>query len=140
MPSRNFFPKVSAQPLPTDLHNILLYLQIHLFITVLQTMARVDPMTTLLSLTVGGCMQSQVEAELASMNLKVQHTRLLLRPRPQHQRHEPPVSRPCFGSSFLSPYFADTVDNPVMPPRRSLNNAPNSKLPITPPIVHLAQP
>ncbi|KAH9172677.1 hypothetical protein EDB89DRAFT_1905988 [Lactarius sanguifluus] len=44
--------------------------QIRFFITVLQQMARADPMTALLSPAVGGSMQSQMEAKLASMNLK----------------------------------------------------------------------
>ncbi|KAI0793024.1 hypothetical protein BC629DRAFT_1581914 [Irpex lacteus] len=44
--------------------------QIRFFITVLQQMSRADPMTALLSPAVGGSMQSQMEAKLASMNLK----------------------------------------------------------------------
>lgn len=44
--------------------------QIRFFITVLQQMARADPMTALLSPAVGGSMQSQMEAKLAQMNLK----------------------------------------------------------------------
>lgn len=44
--------------------------QIRFFITVLQQMARADPMTALLSPAVGSSMQSQMEAKLASMNLK----------------------------------------------------------------------
>lgn len=44
--------------------------QIRFFITVLQQMARSDPMTALLSPAMGGSMQSQMEAKLASMNLK----------------------------------------------------------------------
>ncbi|TFK48744.1 hypothetical protein OE88DRAFT_1684085 [Heliocybe sulcata] len=44
--------------------------QIRFFITVLQQMARADPMTALLSPAVGGSMQAQMEAKLASMNLK----------------------------------------------------------------------
>lgn len=41
--------------------------QIRFFITVLQQMARSDPMTALLSPAMGGSMQSQMEAKLASM-------------------------------------------------------------------------
>ncbi|KAJ7904814.1 hypothetical protein B0H13DRAFT_2024702 [Mycena leptocephala] len=41
--------------------------QIRFFITVLQQMARSDPMTALLSPAVGGSMQSQMEAKLASL-------------------------------------------------------------------------
>jgi hypothetical protein len=44
--------------------------QIRFFITVLQQMARSDPMTALLSPAVGGSMQQQMEAKLAQMNLK----------------------------------------------------------------------
>ncbi|KAL5501907.1 VTS1 [Sanghuangporus vaninii] len=44
--------------------------QIRFFITVLQQMARADPMTALLSPNAGGSMQSQMEAKLASMGLK----------------------------------------------------------------------
>jgi len=41
--------------------------QIRFFITVLQQMARSDPMTALLSPAMGGSMQNQMEAKLASM-------------------------------------------------------------------------
>lgn len=44
--------------------------QIRFFITVLQQMARSDPMTALLSPSVGGSMQAQMEAKLTSMGLK----------------------------------------------------------------------
>ena len=44
--------------------------QIRFFITVLQQMARSDPMTALLSPAVGSSMQAQMEAKLASMGLK----------------------------------------------------------------------
>ncbi|KAG8880400.1 hypothetical protein FRB97_000872 [Tulasnella sp. 331] len=44
--------------------------QIRFFITVLQQMARSDPMTALLSPAVGSSMQSQMDARLASMGLK----------------------------------------------------------------------
>ncbi|KZT69581.1 hypothetical protein DAEQUDRAFT_690763 [Daedalea quercina L-15889] len=44
--------------------------QIRFFITVLQQMARSDPMTALLSPAIGSSMQSQMEAKLAQMNLK----------------------------------------------------------------------
>ncbi|KAF8315587.1 hypothetical protein DL93DRAFT_2029071, partial [Clavulina sp. PMI_390] len=45
-------------------------MQIRFFITVLQQMARSDPMTALLSPNVGASMQSQMEAKLASIGLK----------------------------------------------------------------------
>ncbi|KAH9018040.1 hypothetical protein EDB84DRAFT_1276353 [Lactarius hengduanensis] len=45
--------------------------QIRFFITILQQMARADPMTALLSPAVGGSIQSQMEANLTTrMNLK----------------------------------------------------------------------
>ncbi|KAG8214678.1 hypothetical protein J3R82DRAFT_9756 [Butyriboletus roseoflavus] len=44
--------------------------QIRFFITVLQQMARSDPMTALLSPAVGGSMQSQMEAKLVQMTIK----------------------------------------------------------------------
>ncbi|KLO10094.1 hypothetical protein SCHPADRAFT_999820 [Schizopora paradoxa] len=44
--------------------------QIRFFITVLQQMARADPMTALLSPNAGGSMQSQMEQKLAQMGLK----------------------------------------------------------------------
>lgn len=44
--------------------------QIRFFITVLQQMAKADPMTALLSPSAGGSMQSQMEAKLAQMGLK----------------------------------------------------------------------
>jgi len=44
--------------------------QIRFFITVLQQMARSDPMTALLSPAMGGSMQNQMEAKLAQLNLK----------------------------------------------------------------------
>lgn len=44
--------------------------QIRFFITVLQQMARSDPMTALLSPAMGGSMQAQMEAKLLSMGLK----------------------------------------------------------------------
>jgi len=44
--------------------------QIRFFITVLQQMARSDPMTALLSPAMGGSMQNQMESKLAQLNLK----------------------------------------------------------------------
>ena len=62
--------RVTAYPLPREPHST--QVQIRFFITVLQLqqMARADPMTALLSPAVGGSMQSQMEAKLASMSLK----------------------------------------------------------------------
>ncbi|KAF8578573.1 hypothetical protein K439DRAFT_1648739 [Ramaria rubella] len=55
--------------------------QIRFFITVLQQMARSDPMTALLSPAAGGSMQNQMEAKLATLGIK----------------------SPALGSSFPSP-------------------------------------
>ncbi|KAH9890351.1 hypothetical protein C8Q73DRAFT_703964 [Cubamyces lactineus] len=77
--------------------------QIRFFITVLQQMARSDPMTALLSPAVGGSMQSQMEAKLAQMNLKS----------PGFKSNLPasPTTRNFSGSSFLSPDSANNVNN-----------------------------
>ncbi|KAI0373802.1 hypothetical protein BV20DRAFT_962391 [Pilatotrama ljubarskyi] len=77
--------------------------QIRFFITVLQQMARSDPMTALLSPAVGGSMQSQMEAKLAQMNLKS----------PGFKSNLPgsPTTRNFSGSSFLSPESANNINN-----------------------------
>ncbi|KAI0762008.1 hypothetical protein BD413DRAFT_221881 [Trametes elegans] len=77
--------------------------QIRFFITVLQQMARSDPMTALLSPAVGGSMQSQMEAKLAQMSLKS----------PGFKSNLPgsPTTRNFSGSSFLSPESANNVAN-----------------------------
>ncbi|KAF7299467.1 SAM domain-containing protein [Mycena indigotica] len=70
VPSSNgskFFQKQSAQPLFTVFSNIRHKFRFVFFITVLQQMARSDPMTALLSPAVGGSMQQQMEAKLASL-------------------------------------------------------------------------
>ncbi|KAI0629823.1 hypothetical protein C8Q77DRAFT_1138766 [Trametes polyzona] len=77
--------------------------QIRFFITVLQQMARSDPMTALLSPAVGGSMQSQMEAKLAQMNLKSPGLRSNL--------PGSPTTRNFSGSSFLSPESANNVTN-----------------------------
>ncbi|KAH9010365.1 hypothetical protein EDB83DRAFT_2680828 [Lactarius deliciosus] len=74
--------------------------QTRFFITVLQQMARADPMTALLSPAVGGSMQSQMEAKLASMNLKSQSlassplSYLQIPPIPSATRATPPPHSP----------------------------------------------
>ncbi|CDO72159.1 hypothetical protein BN946_scf184970.g11 [Trametes cinnabarina] len=77
--------------------------QIRFFITVLQQMARSDPMTALLSPAVGGSMQSQMEAKLAQMNLKS----------PGFKPNLPgsPTTRNFSGSSFLSPDSANNLSS-----------------------------
>lgn len=104
--------------------------QIRFFITVLQQMARSDPMTALLSPAVGseysqlpcwhvlissslGSMQSQMEAKLAQMNLKSPSLKSGL-PASPTARNFSPVNRPNLGldtnpNGFLSP---DTANLP----------------------------
>ncbi|KAH8981837.1 hypothetical protein EDB86DRAFT_3066593 [Lactarius hatsudake] len=76
--------------------------QIRFFITVLQQMARADPMTALLSPAVGGSMQSQMEAELASMNLKSPGLKSAIPSSSSARTFDS-------SSSFLSPDAANTV-------------------------------
>ncbi|KAI9436707.1 hypothetical protein H4582DRAFT_2099758 [Lactarius indigo] len=91
--------------------------QIRCFITVLQQTARADPMTAHLSPAVGGSMQSQMEAKLATMNHKS--------PGLKSTMPGSPSARTCntgatnrqslvfdSSSSFLSPDTANTVGNP----------------------------
>ncbi|KIL53793.1 hypothetical protein M378DRAFT_28858 [Amanita muscaria Koide BX008] len=59
--------KQSAPPLLYSLLQHYTQVQIRLFITVLQQLAGSDPMMALLSLAMGGSMQSQMEAKLASI-------------------------------------------------------------------------
>src|SRR5882757_9698543 len=74
--------------------------QIRFFITVLQQMARADPMTALLSPAIGGSMQSQMEAKLLSMGLKS----------PGLKAPPSPTTRNFSGggASFLTPEVAVT--------------------------------
>ena len=91
-----FSPKQSAQPFFTVFHNILLKCRSTSSSPSCNKLARADPITALLSLAVGGIMQSQMEAKLVSMNLKSPGPSLTcpvpLGPHFQHQRHEPPVA------------------------------------------------
>ncbi|KAH9020228.1 hypothetical protein EDB85DRAFT_2278822 [Lactarius pseudohatsudake] len=90
--------------------------QIRFFITVLQQMARADPMTALLSPAVGGSMQSQMEAKLASMNLKYSGLKSTMLGSPSARTSNTSATN-CqslaFNSSFcfLSPDTANTVGN-----------------------------
>ncbi|EKM49767.1 uncharacterized protein PHACADRAFT_265434 [Phanerochaete carnosa HHB-10118-sp] len=72
--------------------------QIRFFITVLQQMARADPMTALLSPAVGGSMQSQMEAKLVQMNLKSPGLKSNLPASPTARNFSNSMS-----SNFLSP-------------------------------------
>ncbi|KAI0823153.1 hypothetical protein BC628DRAFT_1384910 [Trametes gibbosa] len=75
--------------------------QIRFFITVLQQMARSDPMTALLSPAIGGSMQNQMEAKLAQMNLRS--------PGLKSNLPGSPTTRNFSGTSFLSPDSANNV-------------------------------
>ncbi|KAH8984718.1 hypothetical protein EDB92DRAFT_2105845 [Lactarius akahatsu] len=91
--------------------------QIRFFITVLQQMARADPMTALLSPAVGGSMQSQMEAKLASMNLKSPGLKSTMPGSPSARTfNTSATNRQSLAfdssSSFLSPDTANTVGNP----------------------------
>ncbi|KAI0754597.1 hypothetical protein C8Q80DRAFT_1095741 [Daedaleopsis nitida] len=81
--------------------------QIRFFITVLQQMARSDPMTALLSPAVGGSMQSQMEAKLASMNLKSPGLKSNLPGSPTTRN----FSGSALGNSFLSPESANNASD-----------------------------
>ncbi|KAH9010367.1 hypothetical protein EDB83DRAFT_2581725 [Lactarius deliciosus] len=92
-------------------------LQIRFFITVLQQMARADPMTALLSPAVGGSMQSQMEAKLASMNLKSPGLKSTMPGSPSARTFNTRATNHqslAFdsSSSFLSPDTANTVGDP----------------------------
>jgi len=73
--------------------------QIRFFITVLQQMSKSDPMTALLSPAVGGSMQSQMEAKLASLNLKSPG----FAPSPTARNFSMGSARGPSSDSFLSP-------------------------------------
>ena len=79
--------------------------QIRFFITVLQQMARSDPMTALLSPAVGGSMQSQMEAKLASMNLKSPGLKSNLPASPTARNFSGGL-----GNNFLSPESANNAN------------------------------
>jgi len=84
--------------------------QIRFFITVLQQMARSDPMTALLSPAMGGSMQSQMEAKLASIKSPGLKSGL---PASPTTRNFTPGNRQSLildnSSNFLSP---DSAANP----------------------------
>ncbi|THH27660.1 hypothetical protein EUX98_g6526 [Antrodiella citrinella] len=82
--------------------------QIRFFITVLQQMARADPMTALLSPALGGSMQSQMEAKLANMSLKS--------PGLKSNLPSSPTARNFSGShlnNYLSPDSANNLASPT---------------------------
>ncbi|PIL35185.1 hypothetical protein GSI_02975 [Ganoderma sinense ZZ0214-1] len=80
--------------------------QIRFFITVLQQMARSDPMTALLSPAMGGSMQSQMEAKLASMNMKSPGLKSNLPASPTARNFS---GSAIGGSNFLSPESANNA-------------------------------
>lgn len=75
--------------------------QIRFFITVLQQMARSDPMTALLSPGMGGSMQAQMEAKLLSMGLK--SPGLALPPPSPSARNFSATSNQPINNNFLTP-------------------------------------
>ncbi|KAF8256904.1 hypothetical protein EI94DRAFT_1774759 [Lactarius quietus] len=80
-------------------------------------MARADPMTALLSPAVGGSMQSQMEAKLASMNLKSPGLKSNMPSSPSARSfNTSTTNRQSLAfdssSSFLSPDAANNVGNP----------------------------
>lgn len=77
--------------------------QIRFFITVLQQMARSDPMTALLSPAVGGSMQNQMEAKLASLSLKSPG----FASSPTARNFSMGATRTASGDNFLSPDAAN---------------------------------
>ncbi|KAK7023055.1 hypothetical protein R3P38DRAFT_2957298 [Favolaschia claudopus] len=84
--------------------------QIRFFITVLQQMARSDPMTALLSPAVGGSMQAQMEAKLASLKSPGLKSGLPASPTTrnfnQAANNRQSLVEPPTPSSFLSPESA----------------------------------
>ncbi|TDL19671.1 hypothetical protein BD410DRAFT_751831 [Rickenella mellea] len=91
--------------------------QIRFFITVLQQMARSDPMTALLSPNAGGSMQSQMEAKLAQMGLKSPALKSSVPPSPSarnfsggaNPNRQSLVMDSSNSSSFLSPDSANVL-------------------------------
>ncbi|KZT37346.1 hypothetical protein SISSUDRAFT_1048552 [Sistotremastrum suecicum HHB10207 ss-3] len=91
--------------------------QIRFFITLLQQMARSDPMTALLSPSVGGgSMQSQMEAKLASMGLKSPSVKTPNSPSRNFTQRQSLALESTTSSSFLSPESA------LVPPSPGGNN------------------
>ncbi len=88
--------------------------QIRFFITVLQQMARADPMTAFLSPAVGGSMQRQMETKLASMSLKSPGLKSNMPSSPLHARSTP--APPIANRSFST---HPRLSFPRMPPTRS---------------------
>jgi hypothetical protein len=93
--------------------------QIRFFITVLQQMARADPMTALLSPAIGGSMQNQMEAKLASMNLKSPGLKSNMPSSPSTRNfsgttnpNRQSLAFDSTPSSFLSPDTSNALGNP----------------------------
>ncbi|KAH9010992.1 hypothetical protein EDB85DRAFT_2230962 [Lactarius pseudohatsudake] len=106
-----------TQPLLTAFLQHFTRVQIRFFIIVLQQMARADPMTVLLSPAVGGSMQSQMEAKLASMNLKSPVLKSTMPGSPSARTSNTSATNRQslpFNSSFcfLSPDTVNTVGKP----------------------------
>src|SRR5260370_34578079 len=82
-------------------------------------MARADPMTALLSPAVGGSMQSQMEAKLASMNLKSPGLKSNMPSSPSARNfsntanpNRQSLAFDSTPSSFLSPDTSNALGNP----------------------------
>ncbi|KAA1476855.1 hypothetical protein DENSPDRAFT_785687 [Dentipellis sp. KUC8613] len=89
--------------------------QIRFFITVLQQMARSDPMTALLSPAAGGSMQAQMDAKLASMSLKSPGLKSPMPSSPSARNfsggapNRQSLAFESSGAGFLSPDTANSV-------------------------------
>ena len=84
--------------------------QIRFFITVLQQMARSDPMTALLSPGMGGSMQAQMEAKLLSMGLKSPALKAPASPSTRNFSTGPSAN--TNGNNFLTPDAALASPSP----------------------------
>ncbi|KAH9008307.1 hypothetical protein EDB84DRAFT_1269918 [Lactarius hengduanensis] len=116
--------------------------QIRFFISVLQQMTMTDRMTALLSPAVGGSMQSQMEAKLASMNLKSPGLKSTIPGFPSTRTFNTSATNrhslaSNSSSSFLSPDPPIPSATRATLPPRSPNIAPKPRPPATPCIVFL---
>ena len=119
-PTTTGFKVLSEAERTAALYSLLQHstqVQIRFFITVLHQMVRADPITALLSPSVEGSMQSQMEAKHASMNLKSPRLKSNMPSSPSTRTFNTSATNrqsPAFdsSSSFLSPDSANYVGNP----------------------------
>ena len=119
-PTTTGFKVLSEAERTAALYSLLQHstqVQIRFFITVLHQMVRADPITALLSPSVEGSMQSQMEAKHASMNLKSPGLESNMPSSPSTRTFNTSATNrqsPAFdsSSSFLSPDSANYVGNP----------------------------